>query len=375
MFTAVSGSAGAQLRFSSASATQIAADPGNFVRALRHVDIPPDCMFTVRFGGDTWHQFASRSRKPRHPVLFALSCHTDELGGDLTPAARAAILANQADIPLLTEVLPAAVSRLLQAPDFDAGAVPTTALSLDAAPGTLLRLACDGARAGAEFLRGAWGAWRAGGGILSYAGARRSVSALGAPRPDSLLRRQLGHTRVHHEDTFCLLLSGADFKDASAKHLLAAVLEGFLRNPPGGVSTLMALRNALVRPFGLRTSPLGCPVSSLLSAERATLFGGRYPVFEQAVNGADTRAQVVLGANDKHLLFRSCVGVEIVDRHHLAITLGTRVHCKNLFGRVYMGAIERLHRRYIAPAMLRLAVEFALPGVEDFAALAAPAPA
>jgi hypothetical protein len=46
---------------------------------------------------------------------------------------------------------------------------------------------------------------------------------------------------------------------------LVALLEGFLDNRPSFVSRLMVLRNALVRPLGLRTSPLGCPVSSLLA--------------------------------------------------------------------------------------------------------------
>jgi hypothetical protein len=73
MFTAIAGSAGAELRFASASDRQLADDPAHFLRSLRRVRIPPDCLFTVRFGGGAWHQFASNS--PAHPALFALSCH------------------------------------------------------------------------------------------------------------------------------------------------------------------------------------------------------------------------------------------------------------------------------------------------------------
>ena len=51
VFTAVSGSGGALLRFSTASDAQVERDPQAFVDALRHVEIPPDCLFTVRFGG------------------------------------------------------------------------------------------------------------------------------------------------------------------------------------------------------------------------------------------------------------------------------------------------------------------------------------
>ena len=76
IFTAVSGSGGAQLRFSSASEQQIREDPENFIRALRFVNIPPDCMFTVRFGGETWHQFSALARNSLHPVFFAPNCMT-----------------------------------------------------------------------------------------------------------------------------------------------------------------------------------------------------------------------------------------------------------------------------------------------------------
>lgn len=127
----------------------------------------------------------------------------------------------------------------------------------------------------------------------------------------------------------------------------------------------MALRNVLVKPLGLRTSPLGCPVSSLLSPDTSNLFANRYPVLGQSINAADTRAEVILGANDKHLLFRSCVSVEVVDNHHVDVMLGTRVHCKNLFGRFYMSAIDYVHRRYVTPTMLRLAVEYAMVQEED----------
>ena len=214
-------------------------------------------------------------------------------------------------------------------------------------------------------LRGAWGSWTNASGFLSYAGSSRTVRELDEPTPNSLLRQQLTTLRVHYEDTFSLRVTSADFKGTSAKQVLASVLEGFLLNAPTSVSNLMALRNVLIKPFGLRTSPLGCPVSSLLSPDTSNLFADQYPVLDQSVDAGDTRAQVILGANDKHLLFRSCVMVEIVDDHCIDISLGTRVHCKNLFGRLYMAAIDYVHRHYIAPTMLRLAVEFAVIEVGD----------
>lgn len=360
VFTAVSGSGGAQLRFSSASAQQIEEDPRNFIHALRFINIPPDCMFTVRFGGETWHQFSPLSRNTLHPVFFALSCHTNELGGDLPEALKETVLANQANIPALTELLPSNVQALLQAKDFRTETIPTTTLSLDAPPGTLHRVVCNTVRSSAGMVRGWWGAWKGASGFHSYGGSARNVKALAGLPSDALLRQQLPELHIHHDDAFCMRVSGANFGNASATKVLSAVLEGFLLNAPTGVANLMALRNLLVKPMGLRTSPLGCPVSSLLSADTSKLFAHRYPVLDQRINATDTKAEVILGANDKHLLFRSGVSVEIADKHHIDIVMGSRVHCKNLFGRFYMSAIDYVHRHYVTPTMLRLAVEYAV---------------
>jgi hypothetical protein len=68
------------------------------------------------------------------------------------------------------------------------------------------------------------------------------------------------------------------------------------------------------------------------------------------------RSQVILGADDRHLVFRSCVGVQVISDSQVDFTLGTRVRYSNLFGRIYMSLIDRVHRGYIAPAMLRNAV-------------------
>ena len=65
---------------------------------------------------------------------------------------------------------------------------------------------------------------------------------------------------------------------------------------------------------------------------------------------------MILGADDRHLVFRSCVGVQVTDTS-VEVTLGTRVQYRNAFGRAYMAAISGVHHAYVAPAMLRSAVE------------------
>lgn len=128
-FTAVSGSAGAQLRFAVADDAECANDPQAFVRALRFVEVPPDALFVVRFGGGTWHQFVS-SRGEAHAALFALSFHSNELGGALTEQQREAVCGNRADIPALTELLPAPLQRAWSAASAALDTVPTTRLRL-----------------------------------------------------------------------------------------------------------------------------------------------------------------------------------------------------------------------------------------------------
>ncbi|UOV06165.1 DUF2867 domain-containing protein [Pseudoxanthomonas mexicana] len=314
---------------------------------------PPDALFSVRFGGGTWHQFAPLQAGSPHPVLFALSCHTDELGGLPRGALQDQVFAGEANIATLTETLPPSVQAWLAAHPAHVERVPTVRLALHAPPDSWQQHLCTSLRARAGRLRSRLAGWYAEIGFVE--GRASPVKALPSPPSGSLLLEQL--PGFHHQDTFSLRLQGTT--NATASALMADVLEGFLQSRPAGVTQLMRLRNALVRPLRLRTSPLGCPVSSLLSTDDGPLFAGRYPVLSQRIDADGQRAQVILGADDRHLAFRSCVGVQITDTG-VEITLGTRVRCANVFGRAYMAAISGVHHAYIAPAMLRTAVEGAV---------------
>jgi hypothetical protein len=361
IFTAISGSAGAQLRFSTASAEQVASDPEEFLRGLQQVNIPPDSLFTVRFGGETWHQFVPLHRDSPHPALFALSCHSNELGGALPDELRARVAANDASIPALTEVLPASLLAMLA--NTDSRALPTVALSLHESPTSLQSRLCAWTRdkvgrARAVLVRLRLRVGRVGG-FLADNGGGRAVQQLAEPRPDSLLRTQLA-AEFSHEDSFVLRLAPGEVASRSAHAVLSAVLDGFLANRPVGVARMMAVRNVLVKPFGLRTSPLGCPVSSLLSEKPVACFDARFPVLAQRGTRADEVAEVILGADDKHLRFRSCVGVRVGEGGAIEVSLGTRVATTNWFGWIYMALIDRTHKAYVSPVMLRLAVDHAV---------------
>jgi len=355
MFTAIAGSGGAQLRFSTASDTQLREDPAAFLHALRCVDIPPDCLFTVRFGSGTWHQFVSRH--PRHPALFALSCHANERSGALTDAQRAQIDADSADIPSLTDTLPQTLQLLLDQADLSR--VPVVSLSLQSPARSALAGLCARTRDLVGPLRAWLARLRPAQGYIGRSAARHPVQALPAPPADSLLHGALADG-VDHQDYNTLVLPAHSVASRSASVVLEAVLEGFVLNQPPSVGRLMALRNALVAPLQLRTSALGCPVSSLLSTDRSTLFAGRFPVHAQRVDATDRSAEVLLGADDRHLRFRSCVRVQLQADGAAVIALGTRVRTHNRFGRLYMTAIDHVHRRHISPAMLRMAVAHAL---------------
>lgn len=349
MFTAIAGSAGAELRFAVASDAQLAGDPGAFARSLRRIRIPPDCLFTVRFGGGTWHQFTSNH--PAHPALFALSCHSNELAGAMTEQTHALISRNAADIPSLTDVLPDAYVPTPEA----LAAAPLLRLSLQAPAPSLCARLCTQSRALLGPLRRI--SLRPLRGFVERATPGYPIQS-GVAASEGLLAAALPHS--HYQDLTTLRLDHTQVSHRSTSALLADVLEGFLRNPPAGVGHLMALRNRLVAPLRLRTSPLGCPVSSLLSADRSRLFASRYPVLDSHIDAEDNYAEVLLGADDRHLRFRSRVRVQRCAGGHIEISLGTRVQTHNAFGRLYMALIDGTHRHYVAPAMLRRAVEHAL---------------
>lgn len=181
------------------------------------------------------------------------------------------------------------------------------------------------------------------------------IKRLTKPPISSLLNTQLADKKIHHQDTFTYTICAQNFAGMPASIVLTRLLDNFLAQPPKRVTQLMRLRNFMVKPFGLRTSELGCPVSSLNSKEFNTLFCERFPVLDQKIDADDAHAQVILGANDKHLIFRSCVGVERLNSMSYRLSLGTKVHCINAFGRFYMAVIDSVHQRYISPKMLKSA--------------------
>jgi uncharacterized protein DUF2867 len=117
----------------------------------------------------------------------------------------------------------------------------------------------------------------------------------------------------------------------------------FSHQPPW-VSTLTAIRDALVGGLGLKTA-------RQLGAESKT---GRLGIFR--IYGTSS-TEVILGEDDKHLDFRLSVLCSNQPspggKRHL--TLSTVVHCHNRLGRLYILVIAPFHRLVVQSSLRRAA--------------------
>ncbi len=108
---------------------------------------------------------------------------------------------------------------------------------------------------------------------------------------------------------------------------------------PFWVNGLMALRNLIVTPLGLKTG-----AKEQTAAERI----GFFPIISESDH------QVVVGMNDRHLDFR-CV-VDIADTGAgQDITIATVIRRHNWLGRAYLMIVMPFHQLIIRTAMARLA--------------------
>jgi hypothetical protein len=143
------------------------------------------------------------------------------------------------------------------------------------------------------------------------------------------------------------LLAGAQFSDAYSVAIDDTALdarraaERIFGRSPRWIEVLLALRNLLVAPFGLKT---GAPNHSTASG-----MIGIFPVVSQ------TPDRLVAGFNDKHLDFRVVVDVAVSGRGQ-RITATTLVLTHNLLGRTYLAVILPFHR-LVLRAMLRQVAE------------------
>jgi len=156
---------------------------------------------------------------------------------------------------------------------------------------------------------------------------RRLPGALDA---DSLALGAL--PRVDYLDIYAATVGN----NASLEDVAHKVLGG---RPPG----LMRLRDALVRPFGLKTSPRGP------RKKPSFVVGQRIGLFTLFGRSQD---EMLLGENDRHLDFRVCLRV----RGDGQATLATLVRFRNVWGRAYFLLIRPFHALVVKRMLGRAAL-------------------
>ena len=104
---------------------------------------------------------------------------------------------------------------------------------------------------------------------------------------------------------------------------------------------LLALRNAIVRPLGLKTA-----LDTAAMTKVDTI--GVFPVI------SETDDCVILGLDDHHLNFRIVFETEALERNRTLVRSITLVRRNNTLGRIYLAAVLPFHN-LIVPAMLNAA--------------------
>jgi hypothetical protein len=141
-------------------------------------------------------------------------------------------------------------------------------------------------------------------------------------------------------------LPGADWGDcfevrsSRAGLSAAAAARRAFETMPRWAAKLMALRNLLVKPFGLKADP------GAASADAPRI--GMFPVV------LSTPTQCVLGFDDRHLDFRIVVETETLPDKRTAIRMMTLVKRHNRLGRFYLAVIMPFHKLIVATPLSRV---------------------
>lgn len=150
---------------------------------------------------------------------------------------------------------------------------------------------------------------------------------------------------VHPDIDANSVLAGAQFIDAFSITIDGTGLDArtaanrMFGRSPRWVQALLALRDLIVKPFGLTTTKQ----ARHLSGDRV----GMFPVL------GETRQRLVAGFDDSHLDFRAIIDVAAAGGGQ-RVTATTVVLTHNFFGRTYLTIIAPFHRMVVRSALRRL---------------------
>ena len=127
----------------------------------------------------------------------------------------------------------------------------------------------------------------------------------------------------------------------------------FFSTGPKWIDSLFALRNKIVKFFGLKVSnsisERGIQLKNFKCQENDQI--GLFKVFLSNEN------EVVLGENDKHLDFRVSLFLKNIEgKNNKELTISTLVRFNNLFGKLYFIPVKPFHS-FIVPSMLKSIVQ------------------
>ena len=124
------------------------------------------------------------------------------------------------------------------------------------------------------------------------------------------------------------------------------ILQGFSTMTPGWVEALMKLRNALVRPFGLK-------------------YGNDKEASKSVLGQMTDRSEneTVSSMDDKHLLFYVSVRLVRETPETARVTMGTIVHLHNRLGKVYFTVIRPFHKIIVQSSLKRVLRKLQQPGL------------
>ncbi|MFZ4875210.1 DUF2867 domain-containing protein [Janthinobacterium sp. Mn2066] len=150
------------------------------------------------------------------------------------------------------------------------------------------------------------------------------------------------------ESSIAHLYAGSNLADAYAVNLphqqanqmpMDSLGRHVLGSQPAWAQSLMRVRDAIVKPFGIKTA------TQLASSE-----GGRIGIFRIY---AVTDDEIIVGEDDSHLDFRLSLLRNRQAGPHGSITMSSVVHCHNKVGRAYIVLIKPFHKLIVQRSLAR----------------------